>query len=146
LKRLFVNEVITEYYKFENSEPFAFIKATIEDLIKLSDKETKIISFFTFDFNQDGFICENDLYHFLEFLPHGSKIVDDLHLIVSFLKSNKLQSSETYLPQFLLKTRQKTVFNALSNQSSLSKPQFHKRKKLVNSLFTTVNRNEDSSM
>ena len=112
---------------------------------KLSDKEIKIITFFTFDLNQDGFICENDIYHFLENLPHNSKILDDINLIVSFLKCNQLQSSETNLPQFLLKTRQKTVFNALSNQSSLSRPRINKKKKIVNSLFTIVKKSEESA-
>ena len=42
----------------------------------------KLLTFFTYDINQDGFICEEDIYYYLTRLPFHSKIVEDLNMIV----------------------------------------------------------------
>lgn len=52
-----MNEIITTYYKFEATENFYFLKNILEELIHLKDKEHKMIAFFTYDINQDGYIC-----------------------------------------------------------------------------------------
>lgn len=82
----------------------------IDNLIHLQDKEMKLITFFTYDINQDGFICEEDIYYYLARLPFHSKIVEDFNMIVEFLRKNKLRSNAPNLPERLLKLRQKSVY------------------------------------
>jgi Ca2+-binding EF-hand superfamily protein len=51
-------------------------------MIKIGEKELKLITFFTYDLNQDGFICEEDIYYFISKLPYKSKILEDFNLII----------------------------------------------------------------
>jgi hypothetical protein len=114
LKAKFINEVITTYYKFEQTESFAFMKSVIEELVKLNEKELRIITFFTYDVNLDGFICEEDIYYFISKLPYNSKLLEDFNQIIEFLRKNKLRSNTTNLPEKLLKFRQKSLFNSIT--------------------------------
>jgi hypothetical protein len=114
LKAKFINEVITTYYKFEQTESFAFMKSIIEELVKLNEKELRIITFFTYDVNLDGFICEEDIYYFISKLPYNSKLLEDFNQIIEFLRKNKLRSNTTNLPEKLLKFRQKSLFNSIT--------------------------------
>ena len=72
-----------------------------------------MIAFFTYDFNGDNFICEEDLYHFLEKLPFNTKIMKDVNLIVDFLRKNKVRSEDINLPKKIIFNKNKTVVNSL---------------------------------
>jgi hypothetical protein len=87
----------------------------VADLTSLSRREANILAFFTYDLNGDGFICEEDLYFFMEHLPLTAKIMQDITIIIEFLRKNKVRSSSTNLPKQILHKKQKTVVNSLWN-------------------------------
>ena len=64
----------------------------------MGEKEIRLVTFFTYDVNQDGFICEEDIYYFMTRLPQHAKILEDFNLIIEFLRNNKLRSTSTNLP------------------------------------------------
>ena len=125
LKKSLINEVITSYYKCEQTETFKTMKNIVEDLHNLKRKQANLIAFFTYDFNGDNFICEEDLYHFLEKLPYNALLMEDINMIVEFMRKNKVRSTQTNLPKQLIMKKHKMVVNSIwkehtSNWSSSS--------------------------
>lgn len=65
LKNYFINEVITTYYKCDQHISFSCLKQIVTDLLRLPKKESLLLTFFTYDLNNDGYICEEDIFAFL---------------------------------------------------------------------------------
>lgn len=78
-----------------------------------------MIAFFTYDVNNDGFICEEDIYFFIEKLPFDAKIMQDFNLMIEFFRKNKVRSTETNLPKKLLERKQKTIANEIWNEGTI---------------------------
>lgn len=143
LRGKFINEIITTYYKFESSESFSFLKSTIEELTKISQKELKLITFFTYDINQDGFICEEDIYYFLSKLPYNSRLIEDFNTVIEFLRKNKLRSVCANLPEKLLRFRQKSQFSTLTEPTFNARPEHQEKKNsFTEKLFTVSKKTE----
>ena len=49
--------------------------------MKIRDKELMLITFLTYDVNNDGFICEEDIYFFISKSNFQPRIIQDLNNI-----------------------------------------------------------------
>jgi hypothetical protein len=112
----------------------------------MGEKETRLLTFFTYDANQDGFICEEDIYYFIARLPQHAKILQDFNAIIEFLRNNKLRSTSTNLPEKLLKMRQKSLLTALEEEQPVKEAPSHKRYSFTEKLFTVAGRNDRDSI
>ena len=84
-------------------EDFDGIIKILSLFLNSSDKLAQLLTFLTFDTNQDGIISEDDLMQLTNLLPVDSPILKDIHTLTLFTKENSTQKCTPDLPLFFLK-------------------------------------------
>ena len=68
-------------------ENFDGILNIVAEIMNLEIKHSHLLSFLTFDVNQDGLICEDDLYQLKKTISIESIVNEDINKIVEYVKS-----------------------------------------------------------
>ena len=79
-------DVISSFFDMQIIEDFDGIIRILSLFLNSSDKLTQLLTFLTFDANQDGLISEDDLMHLTNILPVDSPILDDIYRLTLFTK------------------------------------------------------------
>lgn len=99
LSKRYGQDIIANFFAMQINQDFQGIVNLVTQIYRSSNKLARILTFLTFDYNQDGFISEDDLTYLNNFISPDSKITEDINTIIIYTKNmNNMTETALDLP------------------------------------------------
>ena len=91
VKRRFGQDCISSFFEMQVTEDFNGMIKIVKEIMNASTSLAQLLTFLTYDFNQDGVITEDELTKITNMVEVDDPMNSDVHQMVAYCRQNEVK-------------------------------------------------------